>query len=378
LAHQENVKKKHRQIERWNGWIKAIENGEKVLCFRCPGWITYDGKQFRLNKKAATVKLIFNLADQGYGSLRIIRRLNHSSIPPIASNSNSKWNDTYIRCLLRNKATIGTISIREKSYPNYLPAAIGETLFYRVQSKIRQIGIGGKPAKEHVNVFKGLLTCNCGAPLQRVGSKRGRIMLACQGARYGKGCHYHIVYEDVIEGSFMEIFRTNPEYTAHFEGDKRNTALDEINTKLAIADEQIVKLNMLILGDANPSKTLVADLKLFEHQKETLTSQLENTKANISATGDLLTIFGEFINHLHENLAGEEFRMKMRMYISNLVEKIVVDTEDTDFTFQIDGKKQKGKAKTYTVTFNGGRTGAVRFDNNGSYQIQGCPIIFNM
>ncbi|MCK8782095.1 recombinase family protein [Rhizobium sp. NTR19] len=142
------------------GWIDTVRNGEQF--------------EYRLNQHADTIRKIYEMADAGLGQLIITRRLNEANIP---SFKGTPWQQPNVGNILRNEAVIGTYqpthSVDRKTVPNgpplknYLPAAVSEELFWRVQRNKRTRTSAGKKGQLLSNLFTGLCSCaQCHGPIR--------------------------------------------------------------------------------------------------------------------------------------------------------------------------------------------------------------------
>jgi len=323
VAFIESAKKKTRQLARWDGWIKEIEAGKKIVAFRTPPWIDYDEKQesFSLNSKAGTVKQIFHLADSGKGSILITKQLMKEGVPPLQGNINSRWNDTYVRYILRNTTTIGTLNLstRNRDFPNYYPAAVDEKLFYRVQAKIPKISIGGAPAIKEVNVFKSILFCSCGSKIYGCGNNRAKDYYCCHNARLGNGCKFHFVPKDKLRRAVIDSLKENASFLVNISGESYKTESQSVLGELDVVSKQIEKITRFIVVDDNPPISLVNTLKELEVKQATLKTTLNAVKANQTIGFD--DILKDFI----KSLETEDY-MELQRTISDVVKRIVVNT----------------------------------------------------
>ena len=115
-------------------------------------------------ERAKIVKRLFNLAANGYGTPRIVAKLNKEKVPPIGKTG--KWVKGYIGKILRDRRAIGEYQPRKGKkrepdgdpVPNYFPAAVTEKEFFAARAGAAERGkLRGRLGTQHVNIFAGLL-----------------------------------------------------------------------------------------------------------------------------------------------------------------------------------------------------------------------------
>ncbi|WP_054150390.1 recombinase family protein [Rhizobium sp. AAP116] len=191
-AHAKQRENASRGIGRFSGrmfsWIDTVETA--------PGHFEY-----RLNEHAETVRRVFDLADSGLGQVAIAAQLNSTQTRTFRGSG--LWQQGYVSALIRNEAVIGTYQPTEmidgKRVPfgqpllGYLPAAVPEDLFWRVQTNRRRRPISnGRKGKKMSNMLGELLRCtHCGARLRmRNGGYKGKPQryVCCDNSYRGGGC----------------------------------------------------------------------------------------------------------------------------------------------------------------------------------------------
>jgi DNA invertase Pin-like site-specific DNA recombinase len=172
LSYEESRKKSERSMQAWEG--KRSKIGERKLTARGPQWLrlTKDGKSFEvIPDRVEIVRKIFSWANSGSGALGIVRRLNRDGVPCFnraVRGNRAKWQDGYVRKILRNRAVLGEFQPRRgcdgkwvaagDPIPGYFPAIIDEQEFYSVQrAQEARRGKGGRHGKRASNLFTGLL-----------------------------------------------------------------------------------------------------------------------------------------------------------------------------------------------------------------------------
>lgn len=162
-----------------------------------PAWIKLKNGKFELiPEHARVIKKIFKWATEGYGDLRIVKRLNDERVPVISGHAT--WTHAYVTKILKTPAVFGqfhprvtkTIKIGNKEvrklvptgevWEDYFPAVISREQFYKLrairQTRVRQRGpVGDQVA----NLFTGILfNARDGQPFHRIVKNVPRLISA--------------------------------------------------------------------------------------------------------------------------------------------------------------------------------------------------------
>lgn len=188
-GHEESARKSYNTKKSRDANRRDMLAGKPRFRSGCSDWITQTPKpgskdyEFTLNDHAKTVQRIFELADQGVGTLSIARLLNHSNTPVLRTYG-TKWWDRTVNRILSNEMAIGTLQVYEtidgKQVPlgepikNYYPAAVSEEVFWRVQRNRPKSPRLGRKGTRYANLFQGLSRCShCGGILVQVNASTG-------------------------------------------------------------------------------------------------------------------------------------------------------------------------------------------------------------
>jgi DNA invertase Pin-like site-specific DNA recombinase len=166
---------------------QGTESG-KPFTRMLPAWLRFN-EQTRKHeadpKRAAVIKSIFRMADEGLRQHKIAQRLNEQRIPTWGGRGNQRkaecWHRSYVKKLLTNSAVVGTFTPHQKNkqtkkrlplepIENYFPAVVDRELFERVASRTRAPAARGRNADtEPASIFAGVLRCtHCGGLVTRV------------------------------------------------------------------------------------------------------------------------------------------------------------------------------------------------------------------
>ncbi|MFM8270916.1 MAG: recombinase family protein [Gemmata sp.] len=171
-GHSESANKSRRMTEVWAEKRKKAREAGAVMSRSCPAWLRVEGtgagaKYAIIPRAAETIRRVFRLTIDGHGARSIVKIFNSENVPPI---SRQQWGTSYIRALLRSRATFGEYTPRTRrsdSQPrkavgspiaDYYPAVIDADTYYAAQAATQaRRGKSGRPGKQIVNVFAGLL-----------------------------------------------------------------------------------------------------------------------------------------------------------------------------------------------------------------------------
>ncbi|WP_157220605.1 recombinase family protein [Flavisphingomonas formosensis] len=216
-GYQESQDKSDRVKEAWERKRERRAPMTRI----CPAWLTIDQKSTHfksadnlsaaysvIENRAAIVREIFNLTEQGRGKSTIARMLNERSEPVWGRGDG--WHASYIQKILTSPAVYGEYQphTRPKGgerrpvgepIQNYFPAVIEIEQFERVNDqKARAILAKQRPANPLANLLAGIAKCgNCGGWMMFVnkgdetladGSVVKRGYLKCSNAHRAKGC----------------------------------------------------------------------------------------------------------------------------------------------------------------------------------------------
>ena len=275
---KEYARKRERAAQR-------TENG-KPFTRMLPAWLRFNEQTRKYEvdpARAAVIKNIFEMADDGLGQHKIAQRLNEQRIPTWGGRGQQRraecWHRSYVKKLLTNSAVVGTFTPHQKNkqtkkrqplqpIENYFPPVVDRELFERVASRTRTPAARGRNAHtEPASIFAGLLRCaNCGGVVTRV-AKGAHVYLVCSRAnRKGtRACRYLAVpYENVesaMRGNAKEIVRYAPRGLATQELEQE---IEKLDMDADIVEEQARRLaDELIQEDSE-----VVRLRLREKEAE--------------------------------------------------------------------------------------------------------------
>jgi DNA invertase Pin-like site-specific DNA recombinase len=229
------------------GWIDQTRIGE-----------TKD-YEFKLNGKAASVRRIYELADEGVGAHTIARILNDEGLPVMREKKNrrNQWKDASVWSILTNETAIGTYHSRSRvdgklitngnPVPNFYPAAIDAELFWRVQRKRELKKAVGRKGRQYSNLFARNTACaHCGNPLRFMkGGAKHRVTryLTCQARHHNSNatcpprCYRYDRFEEAVLVYVTDFHRAAMELH-----DAGKIDLKRVEREISRADKKLVEL----------------------------------------------------------------------------------------------------------------------------------------
>lgn len=340
--------KSYRSSENFARKRKILAAGrplERPYTRRLPAWVTWDDQERRYvlrEDRADYVRQMFELADQGWGVLKIARWLNERGVDTWggAGRKAVHWHRSYVKKILRNPAAVGTfvphvmgrdeVSGQRKRIPqeprvSLWPAAVERSLFERVSRRTE----AGSPKGAHAerkptSIFSGLIRCvHCQGTVTRI-SKGEHVYLVCSKANAKGDCRYLAVpyanAEEALSFNVEPLIDHAPRGVNAPEMDEKINALDVEVSDLA---EEAAAYARELKRTASPSVRILlseADAKLSE------------AKRRLSDARDLRErIAGPFVQHRLEQLRAAFRRLpaidvgEVNRCLKATLERIVMD-----------------------------------------------------
>ena len=183
MNHEESLKKASHGLAKWEARRAIMVASKKPVTKLCPAWLRLSGDRSRYDifeGRDQTVRLIFDLADKGLGSLRITKALNERGIKPwprFEKRTPRAWSRGTIIRILTDISVTGDFqpmkNVSGKRVPEgepiraFYPPIVDADIFARVSAsatdrKVVRGNKGGVP-----NLVSGLVFCkDCGAKMQ--------------------------------------------------------------------------------------------------------------------------------------------------------------------------------------------------------------------
>ena len=187
-----------------------------------PGWLELSDDRTSfifMPDRAEIVRRIFELSIAGLGGYTIAKQFNLKGVPPFGPSS--RWDQSTIHNLLRNRATIGEYQLKRNRngkripegdpIPDYYPPVIEESLFQAAQAARRKNLASGRGRKGWLitNLFAGIPTCAyCGSAVKFHSNGHAKSLI-CSKVMAGDGCYRMAWSYRDFENSFLEFVKNH-------------------------------------------------------------------------------------------------------------------------------------------------------------------------
>ncbi|MBC3493079.1 recombinase family protein [Pseudomonas taiwanensis] len=321
-ANKESQVKSDKGLENWAFKRELAASHGVAMTAQAPAWLDTEtfylmdetkGKQVKRRRyvlnpeKAETVKLIFELFQNGNGSLKIKNILNERNIPTFKGAE--YWEPSIISKILRNPATHGFYQPKKQGtgkrdlipagepIEDYFPAIVSRETFEQCQritaaNSTRK----GRKGKVFTNLFTGLLKCvDCGGPVHLLNpgiDKRAKVpksvnYIVCKKGKFTRECVLKRLRYDDFEATMLK-------------------AIQEIN----LAD---------VLNENNPLERLIKQIRAIEARIEKNNTMLENFRVAFRESGTLPSFMIEEANNAeNDNKALEIERTELQAQMAQL------------------------------------------------------------
>lgn len=303
-SHGESKNKSDKGLKNWAFKRELAASHGVAMTAQAPAWLDTEtsyvmderiGKQIKRRRyvlnheKAETVRLIFELFQNGNGSLKIKNILNERNIPTFKSAE--YWEPSIISKILRNPATHGFYQPKKQGtgkrdlipagepIPDYFPEIVSIETFEQCQ-RITEANTTrkGRKGKLFTNLFTGLLKCSdCGGPVHLLNpgiDKRAKVpkkinYIVCKKGKFTRECILKRLRYDDFESTMLK-------------------AIQEIN----LAD---------VLNENNPLELLIKQSRAIETKIEKNKNLLENFRKSFVEAGNLPSFMIEEANNAENN-----------------------------------------------------------------------------
>ena len=348
----------------WNVKMAKATNGERVNFggWR-PRWLNADNT---FNKHIITIKRIVSMYLTGESMLAIAKALNADKVECLRRGT--RWSQSQISMLLKSPYLIGNAEIKGVKYPNYYKAAITDTERQQIDVKLSQNkDRKGRTGKRVTNIFKHRCFCaKCGGRITvKTNSRKPDYYLKCLNHNFGKCSCKHTIPVSRLEFDFFStILQTDPRALLEKKTDDKTTPL---LAKLATIDRQIEDTTKLIgsVGVEILSKKLnefkaervrveesLAELNRHETTMKDMPKAIDDIRALMIEDDKLginfvSTAYDEALKRLEVNLANDDNRKAILNVIGNIVERIVIDTDEPAYKVYFTNGSQSENVHLY-------------------------------
>lgn len=321
-SHSESKNKSDKGLLNWEEKRNLAATHKIAMTAQAPAWLDTEtfyvmdeskGKQIKRRRyvlnpeKAETVRLIFELFQNGNGSLKIKNILNDRKIPTFKGAE--YWEPSVISKILRNPATHGFYQPQKQRtgkrdlvpagdpIEDYFPAIVSRETFEQCQritaaNSTRK----GRKGKVFTNLFTGLLMCvDCGGPVHLLNpgiDKRAKVpksvnYIVCKKGKFTRECILKRLRYDDFEAAMLK-------------------AIQEIN----LAD---------VLNENNPLEQLIKQIRAIETRIEKNKTMLENFRLSFRESGTLPSFMIEEANNAeNDNKSLEIERTELQAQMAQL------------------------------------------------------------
>jgi DNA invertase Pin-like site-specific DNA recombinase len=344
LASEESEKKSMRLRESVNNAIEQAAKGIQSASLKkfLPECFAWNGTQIIIDeKKAATIRLIFELFNKGIGTTSICKQLNTNKVPQLYKAAKKGWVEAGVKHILRNATYSGVL--KAKGHIIDCPPVVSKEIFDKTQLLLDRFKQRkGKTSGRVNNIFSSLSACaHCGGKVAvHSRMKRGKLSLYfhCKNARVGNCNDKTMLNANVVEHLFFMIyFGGSPEHITE-DPNQLNLKIDAVNAKIERLTKAIDGLyDMAEEGDKEAKDRITARrIQKAEAEQELvlLKGQSVEQEHLPSMMEELIkmTIQGKSVDWtewniaLMDKLADDNIRLCLRSILPSIFEKVVFDT----------------------------------------------------
>lgn len=358
LANDESEHKSVRVTSSWKSKQAAAQN-KVVMSAKCPGWLKMkpDRSGFDvIEKRADTVRLIYQMAADGYGLLSISRELNGDGHERWGGGVQG-WTQPQILRLLESPAVEGDLipgfynskrEAGERVVGYFGHRIVDAEIVARARAGLAsRRRTGGRRYNKHANLFAGVTVCSACSGRMTLssgtvsGSKDKQFSyMVCTNARVGNGCDHRgfFKYRQFEEAALKQIlhlalddrFFQRPDETARFA-----VAAAEAEKRVSDVKERVDNLarNMAMVKDAGPLfpvyDQLTAELSKAKTAKEKADDALVRARGSVSPSEHLQRVL-EVQSALSDPDDETRFAARLRVHEAMLgvVNQVICDTDE--------------------------------------------------
>jgi DNA invertase Pin-like site-specific DNA recombinase len=339
-GHSESAMKSERLGASWQERRRLAAERGVPMTGRVPAWLRLVGGEWQVIESAAeTVRYVYRLATDGHGIHAIVKRLNAEGVPVIGRGAH--WAPSYVDKLLTSRAPVGELQPwtarddgegkeRRKAGPpiaGYYPAIITDGQWHaaRAATAARR-GKPGRPARDRVNLFAGLLfdAVNGGTVhkfCKGVRGCKGGQLASYRALRGDVGCKIVTFPFNTFESAVLSLLREiDPREVLPHE-DRGADKVLVLSGRLAEAEGEVEKLKARLR--ARYSDAVADVLEQREAEYKALAEELAGARRD--ATSSLGEAWGE-CQSLLDAVEGapdqDEARVRLRSALRRVAEGV--------------------------------------------------------
>lgn len=157
-GYRESARKGEMILKAWSDWRDTVRAGANLArpC-AAPFWLDKVENKYVVNGKSDIVKLIFDLAEAGYGAVKIYRQLRELGHRPLSGGRNRDGliSVPYLQLILSSPIVYGRSD--EFDRDDFCPPVISRDQFFRVQAIIAERRKSGTRQRDHIWLLTGVL-----------------------------------------------------------------------------------------------------------------------------------------------------------------------------------------------------------------------------
>jgi DNA invertase Pin-like site-specific DNA recombinase len=326
----ESKSKSDRGLANWSAKRQVARMQGKLMTKHVPGWVVVSGGKLALHpERAATVRLIFRLAIDGFGLSKIVQHLIANKVP--AWGASKTWSRGYVRRVLSTRTVLGEHQPTSQGNASgdvirrYYPPVVGEADFDRAQAAIlRRKQVGGRTGKRIFSIFGGLLyEAQTGQPIrvawqvQGVGDRRQKVRMMTTAAAMEARAKATSFRYDVFETAVLSLLKEiDPASLLGPEPEGQSRVLAD---KVASKEARLTLLEAEITSDDGDVPTLARVIKKLTAEVVDLQKALAAARARESCPR--LTSWTEAMS-LVDALEDERGRLRLGELVRQLVREI--------------------------------------------------------
>lgn len=320
IAYKQSKDKSDKVSAAWETRAKLALSGEQLLTKNVPGWIDPDSR--KLNEHAQTVKDIFSLLLAGDSLHCIARHLQASGTKSFSRRKDANGFSVHsVRTILRSESTIGTLAASKHNdrpaIPDYYEAAVDVATFNKAQEILSKNRKGRPPASDNpitINLFKGLMRCQCGASVHPTGVKNTyQGVYRCNNVVDGR-CMVPTIKRKAFDTWMINNAIGMLEQSGDNDTERKKA---ELQYQIDMLSKRIAKGSALLI-ELDDVAELKEEVKKHSHQRNQLQSELEKLNQRE-------TFSDKSLLHLVDiDLTTKAGRIEAQLLLSKYIKEIVV------------------------------------------------------
>lgn len=367
VSSEEGAKRLERIRNGQDRMMTKLRSGKWAAVGSVPWWIISDKDKecYTVDEtKAAIVREMFAMYNDGMSGRRIVKALNDRGIKP---RRNDKWSLSSVRNILKGKAVLGYFNSSLENIKLY-PAIVTEEVYWHTQSKMneRKRYTGIQKHDEASNLLLSRIFCaECDSSIGKVGkhlkSHHKHDTYRCSGGMKKNICNLRCIRVAHLEESLRMMLSVDTILTKFVTSGQTPTPyrLDTLRLQLADIRKKEAKLAAIITNDDEPSQALLKSLKEVEAEGRKLSIEISREEATIRAASPTVAMVRDAItSKLLEKWNEPKARLQIRELLRSIIKKVRVNLTE----------------KWYEVTFKCEQTEPVRVQlAKDGYTIEGQP-----